>query len=191
MKALTSLSIACAALYVSGTALAAPETYTLDNKHTFPRFSYSHFGYSTQLSRFDKTTGTIVIDRAAKTGSMDITIDTTSVDTGSTLFDEHIQGPNFLDTAQFPTATFKSTTMRFKGATPVSVAGELTLKGITRPLTLKIESFKCMPHPILKKDACGANATAMLRRTEFNMGKYAPNVGDEVTLSIAVEAVRH
>lgn len=189
MKTLSSL-VALATLSVSGIALAAPATYTLDNNHTFARFSYSHFGYSTQLSRFDKTTGTIVIDRAAKTGSVDVTIDTTSVDTGSTLFNEHIQGPDFLDTAQFPTATFKSTAMKFRGDTPVSVAGELTLKGVTKPLTLKIESFKCMPHPILKKDACGANATAMVKRTEFNMGKYAPNVGDEVTLSIAVEAVK-
>lgn len=190
MKTLVRLSAACAALYLSGSALAAPETYTLEPNHTFPRFSYSHFGYSTQLSRFDKTTGTIVIDRAAKTGSVDVTIDTTSVDTGSPLFDEHIQGPDFLDTAQFPTATFKSTAMKFQGDTPVSVTGELTLKGVTKPVVLEIESFKCMPHPILKKDACGANATAMVKRTDFKMGKYAPHVGDEVTLSIAVEAVK-
>jgi polyisoprenoid-binding protein YceI len=190
MKTLHGLSLASAVLFASGTALAAPESYSLDNNHTFPRFSYSHFGYSTQLSRFDKTTGMIVIDRAAKTGSVDVTIDTTSVDTGSALFNEHIQGADFLDTAKFPTATFRSTAMKFQGETPVSVAGELTLKGVTRPVTLKIESFKCMPHPILKKDACGANATALVKRTEFNMGKYAPNVGDEVTLSIAVEAVK-
>jgi polyisoprenoid-binding protein YceI len=100
MKILTSHSIACAALCVSATTFPAPETYSLDNNHTFPRFSYSHFGYSTQVSRFDKTTGTIVIDRTAKTGAVDATIDTTSVDTGSTLFNEHIQGgPDFLDTA--------------------------------------------------------------------------------------------
>jgi polyisoprenoid-binding protein YceI len=190
MKTLTSLSLASAVLFAAGPALAASETYTLDNNHTFPRFSYSHFGFSTQLSRFNKTTGTIVIDRAAKTGSVDVTIDTTSVDTGSALFNEHIQGPDFLDTAKFPTATFKSSKMAFKGDTPASVSGELTLKGVTKPVTLRIDSFKCMPHPILKKDACGANATAMVKRTEFNMGKYVPNVGDEVTLSIAVEAVK-
>jgi polyisoprenoid-binding protein YceI len=190
MKTLSRLSLASATLFAFGTASAAPETYVLDNNHTFPRFSYSHFGYSTQLSRFDKTSGTIVIDRAAKTGSVDVTIDTTSVDTGSTVFNEHIQGEDFLDTAKFPTATYKSTGMTFQGDAPVSVQGELTLKGVTKPVTLKIESFKCMPHPILKKDACGANATAMVKRSDFNMGKYAPNVGDEVTLSIAVEAVK-
>jgi polyisoprenoid-binding protein YceI len=190
MKTQNRLALASSMLFASGAALAAPETYRLDNNHTFPRFSYSHFGYSTQLSRFDKTAGTIVIDQAAKTGAVEVTIDTTSVDTGSALFNEHIQGEDFLNTAKFPTARFRSTAMKFKGDTPVSVAGELTLKGVVKPVTLKIESFKCMPHPILKKDACGANATATVKRTEFDMGKYAPNVGDEVTLSIAVEAVK-
>jgi polyisoprenoid-binding protein YceI len=190
MKTLATLTIGPAILLAADVVLAAPETYTLDNNHTFPRFSYSHFGYSTQLSRFDKTTGTVVLDRAARTGSVDVTIDTTSVDTGSSLFNKHIQDVDFLDTAKYPAATFKSTKMKFNGDVPVSVAGDLTLKGVTKPLTLKIESFKCMPHPILKKDACGANATAKVKRTDFNMGKYAPYVGDEVTLSIAVEAVK-
>jgi polyisoprenoid-binding protein YceI len=190
MKTLIALPLIAAAGFISSAALAAPETYQVDNNHTFPRFSYSHFGYSTQLSRFDKTTGTIVIDRAAKTGAVHITIDTTSVDTGSALFNEHIQAPDFLDTAKFPTATFESTRMEFHGDTPVSVVGKLTLKGITRPVTLKITSFKCMPNPILKKDACGADATATVKRSAFDMGKYAPAVGDEVTLSIAVEALK-
>jgi polyisoprenoid-binding protein YceI len=190
MKSLIAVPVFAAAGFISSAALAAPETYQVDNNHTFPRFSYSHFGYSTQLSRFDKTTGTIVIDRAAKTGAVHVTIDTTSVDTGSALFNAHIQGPDFLDTAKFPTATFESSRMVFHGDTPASVVGRLTLKGITRPVTLTITSFKCMPNPILKKDACGADATATVKRTEFNMGKYAPAVGDEVTLSIAVEALK-
>lgn len=189
-KTLIRLSAVYAASCLFGTALAAPETYILDNDHTFPRFSYSHFGYSTQLSRFDKTSGSIVIDRAAKTGSVDVTIDTTSVSTGSTVFNEHIQASDFLDTAQYPIATFKSSMMEFQGETPVAVTGNLTLKGITKPITLKINSFKCMPNPILQKDACGADATGKIKRSDFNMGKYAPNVGDEVTLSIAVEALK-
>lgn len=190
MKKLTALALATVTTMTTAPALAAPETYILDGAHTYPRFSYSHFGYSTQLSRFDKTSGSIVIDRTAKTGSVDVTIDTTSVSTGSALFNEHIQAPDFLDTAQYPTATFKSTAMKFQGETPVSVTGDLTLKGITKPVTLKITSFKCMPNPILQKDACGVDATTMIKRSDFNMGKYAPNVGDEVTLSIAVEALK-
>ena len=194
MTNLTRMTMVAAALAslstVSATALAAPETFVIDGSHTYPRFSYSHFGYSKQLSRFNKTTGQIVLDREAKTGSVDVTIDMKSVDTGSTAFDSHIQGEDFLDTAKFPTATFKSTQVRFEGDKPVAVDGNLTIKGITKPVTLAIESFLLMPHPMVKKDAIGANATTKVKRTEFNAGKYAPYVGDEVTIEIAMEAVK-
>lgn len=174
----------------STVGFAAPETFTIDGAHTLPRFSYSHFGYSTQLSRFDKTSGKIVIDRQAKTGSVEVTVDTTSVNTGFPLFNEHIQGKDFLDTATYPTATFKSTQLKFDGDKLVSADGVLTLKGISKPVTLKVTSFHCMPHPIYLKEACGANATTVVKRTEFNMGKYAPNVSDEVTIDIPVEATK-
>ncbi|MGY6275204.1 YceI family protein [Methylomonas sp. MgM2] len=178
------------AALVSTTVLAAPETYIIDGKHTLPRFSYSHFGYSTQLSRFDKSTGKIVLDRQAKIGSVDVTVDTTSVNTGFVLFNEHIQGTDFLDTAHYPTMTFQSDKLTFDGDNLTSVEGTLTLKGISKPVTLTVTSFQCMPHPMLKKEACGANATTTVKRTDFNMGKFAPNVGDEVTVTIPVEAVK-
>ena len=174
---------------VSAPAFAAPETYVIDGSHTFPRFSYSHFGLSKQLSRFDKTSGTIVLDKEAKTGSVDIVIDTTSVDTGFPVFNGHIQGADFLDTTAFPTATFKSTKVVFKGDAPTEVQGDLTIKGVTKPVTLTVTSFVAMPHPMLQKDAIGANATTVIKRTDFNAGKYAPNVGDDVTIDIAVEAI--
>lgn len=190
MTPLKTLVAALAFATVTAPALAAPETYKLDAGHTFPRFSYSHFGFSTQLSRFNKTTGTVTLDRAARTGAVDITIDTTSVDTGFALFDEHIQAEDFLDTAKHPTATFRSSKVVFSGDTPVAVEGVLTLKGVSKPVTLKVTSFQAMPHPILKKDAIGANATVTVKRTDFNMGKYAPHVGDDVTIDVAVEAIR-
>lgn len=174
----------------STSVLAAPETYVIDGTHTYPHFSYSHLGYSTQLSRFDKTSGKIVIDRVAKTGSVNVTITTASVNTGYPLFNEHIQGEDFLDTAKYPTATFTSSKVNFEGEKVVSVDGTLTLKNISKPVTLNLTSFQCMPHPMLKKDACGANATAVVKRTEFNMGKYVPNVSDDVTLTISIEAVK-
>jgi polyisoprenoid-binding protein YceI len=186
---LTTLFIALAATF-STAALAAPETYVIDGNHTMPRFSYSHFGYSTQLSRFDKASGKIVIDREAKTGSVDVTIDTTSVNTGSSLFNEHIQGEDFLSTAKFPKASFTSSKVKFEGDKVVSIDGTLTLKGVSKPVTLAVTSFMCMPHPMLKKDACGANATTTVKRTDFNMGKYAPYVGDEVTITLPVEAIK-
>ena len=193
MKTPTSLPAALvltAATITTATPVsAAPETYVLDETHTFPRFSYSHFGYSTQLSRFNKTTGKIVLDKEAKTGAVDIVIDTTSVDTGSIL-DEHIQGEDFLDTAKYPTATFKSNKVVFEDDQPVAVHGVLTLKGVPQPVTLTVTSFQAMPHPMLKKDAIGANAHTVVKRSDFNAGKYAPYVGDEVRIDIAVEAIK-
>ncbi len=183
-------AIAALAIAASVPAIAAPEPFVIDNSHTFPRFSYSHFGYSTQLSRFDKTSGKIVFDSAARSGSVDVVIDTKSVDTGFPLFNQHIQGEDFLDTTKYPTATFKSTAVRFDGDVPVAVDGNLTLKGVTKPVTLTISSFQHMPHPMLKKDAIGANASVTVKRSAFNAGKYAPYVGDDVTISIAVEAIK-
>ena len=191
---MTKLSKLSAALILAAAAaspaLAAPETYVVDGTHTFARFSYSHFGYSTQLSRFDKTTGTVVFDKAAKTGTVDIVIDAKSVDTGYATFNEHIQGEDFLDTAKYPTATFKSTKVVFDGDKPAKVEGNLTLKGVTKPVTLTVTDFKAAPHPMLKKDAIGANAFTMIKRSEFNAGKYAPNVGDDVRIDIAIEAIK-
>ena len=171
-------------------ALAAPETYAIDSGHTFPRFSYSHFGMSTQLSRFNKTTGTVVLDKAAKTGSVEVLIDMKSVDTGFTVFNGHIQGEDFLDTAKFPTATFKSTKVVFDGDKPSAIEGNLTIKDVTKPVTLKVTNYVNMAHPMLKKDAIGADATAVIKRTEFNAGKYAPSVGDDVTITVSLEAIK-
>jgi len=191
MQKLTKLTVALVfAAVTAAPALAAPETYVVDGTHTFPRFSYSHFGYSTQLSRFDKTTGTVTFDNAAKTGAVDIVIDAKSVDTGSATFNEHIQGEDFLDTAKYPTATFKSTKVIFEGDKPAAIEGKLTLKGVTKPVTLTVTSFQAMPHPMLKKDAIGANAYTMVKRSEFNAGKHAPYVGDDVRIDIAIEAIK-
>ena len=186
-KQIALLALAAA---LSAPALAAPETYAVEGTHTFPRFSYSHFGYTTQMSRFDKTTGTVTWDKAAKTAAVDIVIDTTSVNTGFTTFNEHIQGEDFLDTSKYPTASFKSTKVIFEGDKPTAIEGNLTLKGVTKPVTLTVSSFQAMPHPMMKKDAIGANATTKISRTEFGAGKYAPNVGDEVTIDLAVEAIK-
>ena len=190
MKKMTQCLSALLLTMTASAALAAPETYVLDGSHTYPRFSYSHLGFSTQLSRFNTTTGKVVFDKAAKSGSVDIEIDAKSVDTGSTLFNQHIQGEDFLDTAKYPKAIFKSTNVVFEGEKPVKVEGNLTIKGVTKPVTLIVTSFQAMPHPMQKKDAIGANAYTTIKRSEFNAGKYAPNVGDEVRIDIAIEAIK-
>lgn len=184
-----TLIAAAFATFFAGQAMAAPVTYAVDSSHTFPRFSYNHMGLSKQILRFDKTEGTVVLDKEAKEAKVDVTIDMTSISTGFDLFNDHIQGEDFLDTAKYPTATFKSTKVVFDGDKPTSIEGDLTIKGVTKPVTLTVTSFFNGPHPMLKKDAIGANATAVISRTEFNAGKYAPGVSDEVTLDIALEAV--
>jgi len=190
MKSLKQLSLATALFAaLAGSAIAAPVTYGVDGSHTFPRFSYSHFGYSTQLSSFKNTSGKVVFDAEAKTGSVDITIDMKSVNTGFEDFNGHIQGEDFLDTAKYPTATFKSTKVVFEGDKPKSIEGNLTIKGVTKPVTLTVTSFQAMPHPMMKKPALGANAFTTIKRSEFNAGKYAPYVGDEVRIDIAIEAM--
>jgi polyisoprenoid-binding protein YceI len=190
MKSLKQLSLATALFAaLAGSAIAAPVTYGVDSTHTFPRFSYSHFGYSTQLSSFKNTSGKVVFDAEAKTGSVDITIDLKSVNTGFEDFNGHIQGEDFLDTAKFPTATFKSTKVVFEGDKPKSIEGNLTIKGVTKPVTLTVTSFQAMPHPMMKKPALGANAFTTIKRSEFNAGKFAPYVGDDVRIDIAIEAM--
>ena len=187
MNRLLTLSVLVA---LSASVQAAPQTFIIDNSHTYPHFTYSHFGFSNQTHKFDKTRGKVLIDRAAKTGSADVTIDATSVNTGYALFNEHIQAADYFDTATYPTITFKSSQMTFKGDQPASLSGELTIKGVTRPVMLELSHFKCMPHPMKKVETCGANASTQIKRSAFNMGKNAPYVSDEVTLTLAIEAYK-
>lgn len=191
MKKIAKFSAALAIVAAAATsAMAAPETYNVEGTHTFPTFSYNHLGLSTQISKFTKTTGTVVYDAAAKTGSVDITIDMTSVETGVPVFNKHIQGEGFLDTAKFPTATFKSSKVVFEGDKPTSIEGNLTINGVTKPVTLKVTNFVAKDHPMNKKAALGADASVVIKRTEFNAGKYAPAVGDDVTITIGLEAIK-
>ncbi len=180
-----------AALLACGFGLThAADTYVADPDHTFASFEFSHLGYSTQRNRFDTVRATVVLDRENRTGSVEATIAVASVSTGSTAFNQTLQGPSFFDAATFPTITFRGKELGFDKFDHISsVAGELTIKGVTQPLTLQVTQFKCMVHPLLRKEACGANATAKISRSTFGLGKFAPLVGDEVTLHIAIEAL--
>ena len=189
MKSIKRIAAALAFTGALASAVAAPVTYSVDGTHTFPRFSYSHLGFSTQLSSFSKTTGKVIFDAETKKGSVDIVIDMKSVNTGFADFNEHIQGEDFLDTAKYSQATFKSTKVVFEGDKPQAIEGQLTIKGVTKPVTLTVTSFQAMPHPMMKKPALGANAFTVIKRSEFNAGKYVPYVGDEVRIDIAIEAM--
>ena len=186
MKRLATLT---ALVAFAAAAQAAPETFVIDNSQTSSQFSYRALGLANQTHRFEKISGRVVFDAAARTGSADVMIDAASVNTGNALLNEHIQAADFFDTANHPAIIFKSTRMTLDGDQS-SMSGNLTIKGVTRPVTLAITHFHCMPHPMLKVQACGANATTQVKRSEFNMGKNVPYVSDEVTLTLAIEAVR-
>jgi len=178
-------------------ALAVPETYVLDPTHTIPVFSVSHFGMSTVYGKFERTTGKVVLDRAAKSGSIEVKIPTATISTGDSKRtdgqrsrDEHLRNADFFNVAEFPEMVFKSTKFNFAGDKVESVEGALTLLGVTKPLKLTATSFNCGPNPMSKKEMCGADLVGSIKRTDFGMKYAAPAVGDEVKLLIAVEAYR-
>jgi polyisoprenoid-binding protein YceI len=171
------------------TAMAA-DSYTIDPPHTFPRFMINHNGFSTMQGRFDKTSGKITLDRAAKNGSMDITIDASSVSTGFAKRDEHLRSPDFFNAVEFPTITYKSNSIKFNGDKPIKVDGELTMAGVTKPVTLSIDEFICGTNPMNKKEECGAAASAQIKRSDFGIKFGLPGVGDDVKLVFEVEAYK-
>ena len=188
---------AALALAVPLAAAAAPETFTIDPYHTFPNFTVDHLGVSTLYGHFTKSSGKITVDRAAKTGSMEIVIDTASITTGDLekgsrprTRDEHLRTADFFNVAEFPKATFKSSKILFSGDNPSGIEGELTLVGVTKPLTLTVERFKCLPASANSKERCGGNATGKFKRTDFGMKFGVPNVGDEIALMVEFEALK-
>ncbi len=180
-------------LLVCGAALAAPETYTIDSSHTYPSFKAAHIGaISFWRGKIDKNSGAVVLDRAAKTGSIEILMDMTSIDFGLDKMNEHAKKEDFFDVAKYPTATYKSTKLTFSGDTLTAVDGDLTLHGVTKPVRLTVNQFKCIPHPFYKREVCGADASATIDRTDFGVsygvGKAIPD--GKVTLEIQVEALK-
>ena len=172
------------------TAVAAPVTYDVDSGHTYPSFAADHFGgMSVWRGKFNSSSGKIVLDKEAKTGTVEISIESASVDTGNDKLNEHLRGPEFFDVAKFPAATYKGKFTQFKNGVPTEVQGDLTIRGITKPVVLTIGTFKCMTHPMKKKEFCGADVTATIDREQFGMtfGK-AFGFDMKVKLEIQVEA---
>ncbi len=186
--AMTALATAVILAAGTGTALAAPTTYHFNPGHSYVRFGYEHMGFSHQQQQFDKVSGSVTFDPQAKTGSADVTIDIRSMDTGGSPLAADLQSPAFFDTAQYPTATFKSTAVHFRGDQPVSMDGNLTIKGITHPVTLTIHHFKHGVHPLEKREAIGCDATTVVKRSDFGLSKDVPLVGDQVTITVDFEA---
>jgi polyisoprenoid-binding protein YceI len=181
---------AVAAAFVAGTASAAPVTYTVEPGHTYPSFKAQHMGISFWRGKFNKSSGTVVLDREAKTGTVDITIDATSVDFGHDKMNEHALKEDFFNTAKYPTITYKGT-IKFDGDTPDAVEGQLTMLGVTRPVKLEIASFKCIEHKFFKKEVCGADAKGEFNRWDFGMKYGAPTEADgKAEIEIQIEALK-
>ena len=178
-------------------ALAAPESYTLDPLHTFPHFSVDHLGVSTMWGRFGKTTGKFTIDHAAKKASIELSVETASIDTGDNergsrprARDEHLRTADFFNAQEFPHMTFKSTNVKFAGDNPSEIEGQLTLLGVTKPLALKVDRWICKDNPNNKKPMCGGNASGAFKRSDFGMKFAVPAVGDEIKLFVEVEGYK-
>ena len=184
-------TLLAAVLLVPGaSALAAADTYLIDGGHTFANFEYDHFGFSRPSAKFDTTTGTVTLDLAAKTGSVDVTIDAASVNSGVAKLDDHLKGPDFFDVAKFPTITYKSRALKFDGDKLAAIDGDLTVHGVTRPVTLAVTHFACKEHPMKKIQACGAGAETTVKRSDFGLAMYTPGVSDEVKIRISIEATK-
>ena len=175
-------------------AQASPETYALDPTHTYPSFWVEHWGLSMLHGRFDRMSGSFSFDRAAKTGSTELKIETASITTGDSVKgtrpqsrDDHLKGGDFFNVKEFPTMTFKSTKVNFSGELPSGVEGQLTLLGVSKPVSLSFERFKCGQNPFTKKDRCGGNAVGTFKRSDFGMKYAIPGVGDEIKLNIEFE----
>jgi polyisoprenoid-binding protein YceI len=179
-------------LLVAGAALATPVTYQVDPGHTYPSFEADHFnGMSIWRGKMTKTSGTIVLDREAKSGTVDITVDASSIDFGHAKLNEHVKSPEMFDVAKYPTITYQGKIVKFNGDAPVEVNGQLTLHGVTKPLTLTLNQFKCMQNPQIKKEVCGADASGTIDRSDFGID-YGSKYGFKmaVKLQIQVEAIR-
>jgi len=171
-------------------AAAFAQTYQLDPGHTYPSFEAGHMGISIWRGKFNRSSGTVTLERAARTGKVDIRIDAASISFGHAQLDEHARGPDFFNAERFPVITYRGTISGWQGETPTTVDGELTLLGVSRPVTLTIHSLRCVRHPMLNREVCGADASASFRRSEFGMSYGLPRNADEVRILIQVEALR-
>jgi len=182
--------LAAAALFAATAAQAAPVAYDIDPMHTYPSFEADHMGISTWRGKFDRTSGRVTLDRDAGTGSLTVVVDMKSADFGLAALNKAAKGKELFEVDKYPKATFKGTLEGFTGGVPTKAVGTLEMHGKTNPLTLEIRKFKCIPHPMLKREVCGADVYATLDREQFGMdaGK-AYGFSMAVDLRIQVEAL--
>jgi polyisoprenoid-binding protein YceI len=194
---MSKFATAILAAVLPATAIAAPENYTLDPYHTYAHFEVNHQGFSNMRGRFDKSSGKFMLDKAAKSGTLDLVVETASISTGDNdrggrprARDEHLRSPDFFNVVEFPRMTYKATSVKFSGDSVATVEGNLTLLGVTKPLALRMDNWKCGPNPYSKKEMCGGNASGTLKRSDFGMKYGIPAVGDELKLYMEFEGYK-
>jgi Uncharacterized conserved protein len=188
MRALRYVALA-GLLAAAGAANAAPVTYKLDPGHTMVLFSWNHFGFSNPSANLGNVDGTLVYDEKDPTkATVEATLPLTGLDTFVPKLDEHLKSADFLDAAKYPTVTFKSTKVAAAGKGKLKVTGDLTVHGVTKPVTLDVTLNKVGPHPMMKVQTVGFDATATIKRSDFGVGAYVPNVSDEIKIHITTEA---
>jgi polyisoprenoid-binding protein YceI len=175
-------------LAVAAALPAAGASYTVDKDHTYPSFEFSHMGISVWRGKFTRTSGKVNLDRAARTGDVNIVMQTESIDFGHKGMNEAAVRSEWLNTEQYPTMVYQGK-LRFEGDTPVGVDGNLTLLGVSRPVSLKLNSFKCMQHPFYKREVCGADAEGALDRADFGLKQYSEGGLGRIFMRIQVEAL--
>ena len=180
------------ALAIPAAVALADESYTLDPVHSQPRYEIQHLrGLSTQSGLFGKYAGKVTLDRAAKKGTIDVTIDTTSIRTHDGRLDSIVKGDDYFNVAKYPTMTFKSSNVVFDGDKVVGAEGELTMIGVTKPVSLKVANFACADNPFNKKAMCGGEATTTIKRSEWGMKAGIPSSSsDDVKIVIPIEAYK-
>ncbi|MBX3675892.1 MAG: polyisoprenoid-binding protein [Rhodocyclaceae bacterium] len=171
-------------------APAFAQTYNVEPNHTYPSFEAGHLGISVWRGKFAKTSGSVTLDRAGKSGTVDIVIDASSIDFGHAKMEEHARKGDFFNVEFFPKITYKGKITKWNGDAPAAVEGEMTLLDVTKPLNLTINSFKCITHPLFKKEVCGADASGGFKRSDFGMKYGLPLHGDDVKVAIQIEAIR-
>jgi polyisoprenoid-binding protein YceI len=191
MKSFVLLT-ATSLLLIAGQAAAAPVTYNLDPSHTYPSFEADHFnGLSKWRGKIEKSSGKVVLDREAKTGSIEVAMDMSTINFGMKKMNQHATSPEMFDAEKYPTAIYKGTFSKFDGDRPTEVEGTLTMHGVTKPVNLTINEFKCIMHPMLKRENCGADVSATINRADFGVD-YGKSFGfkQDVKLAIQVEGIK-
>jgi polyisoprenoid-binding protein YceI len=187
-------ALAFIAALSSASALAVPVTYVLDPQHTYPSFAADHMGgLSVWRGKFTETSGQVVYDKEAKSGSIEVTVNVNSIDFGMPKMEEHAKSADLFDAAKYPTATYSGKFTKFNGVAPTEAQGTLTLHGVTKPMTLFLNSFMCKLTPVTKKEVCGADASASFDRSDFGMSygeRYGFRMGVKLEIQVEGRPVR-